>query len=514
MFNLLTESCPYQNWTSVARERCPNPVNFHCLKDEFGRIGWVCTDPIWVEKDRCPGFNIGAKKLDTTPCFQTKCPLYNYRSNDINIGYVCRYIMKRESTSSVSSTTMFPASTGTNKTITLIPVFITIPVLVILVVVVALICRRNLRKRKLEGVELGESGNLIQKPIESSDKIKKQTRSFKTAKNILSIKETIVITGVQGSGKTFLAKSLVSDLESNGNILRSTWISNISQLSEETEKHRSKEDIFIFDDVFYELQTDQKFTKTFQAINEFMAGTEKPYVIVTIPSYIWKNHSKELKAYFDWVHINLDKRDNSEKRVILQSLLSRYDIPGEQADTICKLENDLLKFTSNSIGFPAIVSWICKQSNEESVQKLLTAPLKSISGKIDSLKISPKVEESGKYLILAYMSLKDGKMDVDNLDQDLFDKIKNKYAPKFRDKDLEKYARTMVGNYLLKNVVDGSYEFDLNIMKKIVFASLAKEDLLFVQEISKNDYLKYIITTELCPDDMDDNYTECFALVR
>lgn len=50
MFNVIQESCPYQNWTSVARERCPNPLNFHCLKDEYGRIGWVCSEPVWVEK--------------------------------------------------------------------------------------------------------------------------------------------------------------------------------------------------------------------------------------------------------------------------------------------------------------------------------------------------------------------------------------------------------------------------------------------------------------------------------
>lgn len=50
MFNIIKESCPYQNWTYVARERCPNPDHFHCLIDEYGRIGWVCREPIWVEK--------------------------------------------------------------------------------------------------------------------------------------------------------------------------------------------------------------------------------------------------------------------------------------------------------------------------------------------------------------------------------------------------------------------------------------------------------------------------------
>lgn len=34
----------------MAGDRCPYPVEFHCLRDEYGRIGWVCSEPVWVEK--------------------------------------------------------------------------------------------------------------------------------------------------------------------------------------------------------------------------------------------------------------------------------------------------------------------------------------------------------------------------------------------------------------------------------------------------------------------------------
>lgn len=80
-----------------------------------------------------------------------------------------------------------------------------------------------------------------------------------------------------------------------------------------------------------------------------------------------------------------------------------------------------------------------------------------------------------------------------------------------RDKDLDKYAKSMVGYFLLRNEDNGSCEFDSNIMKKIVFVNLAKDNALFVQLNCKNIYPKYLIPIESCPGDMDDNYAECFA---
>lgn len=315
----------------------------------------------------------------------------------------------------------------------------------------------------------------------------------------------VVITGVQGSGKTLLAKELAADLKKKETKI--VWISNIIELIQNQTKLLGEFDIYVFDGIFYEIQMDEKLEDTIKAAKEYSKKPEHPYLIYTIPSYIWQKHSRcnEFETWLGEVRVDLDKRSKSEKRNILKFLMNRYDVSRELAVRICKLQNTLLKEVSKSIGFPALISWMCNQASEDDVEKILESPLQSMSKAVYSL----QRKDSGKYLILAYMSLKDGKMDVTNLDKAMLDSLKNKYDSAFVDKKVEEYARSMVGYYLLRNE-DGSYAFDLNIMKKIVLVSVAKENALFVQMCCGNDCQKYITPTESCPKDIDPIYAECF----
>lgn len=60
-----------------------------------------------------------------------------------------------------------------------------------------------------------------------------------------------------------------------------------------------KPDIYILDDIFYELQLYEKFKETLSALNEFLDRVGYIYLIITIPSYTWVYHCYEFKDKFD-----------------------------------------------------------------------------------------------------------------------------------------------------------------------------------------------------------------------
>lgn len=371
----------------------------------------------------------------------------------------------------------------------------------------------HLGRRKLSkdnGLRQKESEDLMQETAtETLSKVKEPTHLFDKAKTFLVQKKMVVISGVQGSGKTFLAKSLVHSLQKHGMKMDSIWICSLDQLHQTPS---GKEDVFIIDGIFFELQLYENFKETLDALNNFLGSGKEMYIIITMPSYTWTSHCYELDHKFYNVHVDLDKREESEKLTILQFLKAQYNVSSEVSAKLSELQNDLLVASFACIGFPALVSWMCKQPSVENLEKCLNYPLQIMREEISLIKKAKPIGERGKFLVLSYMCLKDGKMDGQNVDRKLFDSLKKKYAPEFEDKDLAKYCEGMVGYYLLI-VNDGCYEFDMNIVKKIVFVSLAKDSTKFVKDNCKNDYLKYVIKKSYCPRVMDNCYTECFTRI-
>lgn len=341
---------------------------------------------------------------------------------------------------------------------------------------------------------------------ETPNAVKEPTNVFHKAKNLLIQKRMVVITGVQGSGKTFLAKSLVNDLQKDGNKMNSVWICKLDQL-----QHVPSEnvDIFILEELFDELQCYDKFKETLTALNTFLGNVEKAYLIITIPAFTWTNYIYEFDAKFDNVLVDLDRREDSEKLMILEYLKEQNRVSSKVSEKLNELQNDLLVTSVDGIGFPALVSWMCKQQHLEIIEKCLCCPLQTIKDEISSIQNTKTAEDRGKFLVLAYMCLKGGTIDIRNVDKILFDYLKKKYAPKFEDRDLAKYCDGMVGYYLLTNQ-DDCYEIDLNFIKKIVSDILA-EDGTFIDDIYRNAHVTEEIT--FCSFDVSTYFLDCSTLM-
>lgn len=164
----------------------------------------------------------------------------------------------------------------------------------------------------------------------------------------------VVITGVQGSGRTYLAKSLVNDLQNDGKIEEGILICSLNDL---VWGPWEKIDMYNIDDIFYELQLYDSFKETLETLNVFLSNTGLAHLIITIPSYtsllwIWRQV---------WSNACRSKWEEREKLIIVHSIKAQYDFTNEQSEKLIELQNNYLVTSSKCIAFPALVLWICKQ---------------------------------------------------------------------------------------------------------------------------------------------------------
>ena len=138
-----------------------------------------------------------------------------------------------------------------------------------------------------------------------------------------------------------------------------------------------------------------------------------------------------------------------------------------------------------------------------------------MSREVKAMKKSRDKEERGMYLILAYMALHGGVLEVNDVDQNLFGELREKCAPDYDITDIQKDAEMMVINHFLLKNGNGNYEFNLNITKKIVFKSVVEDTtIIFVQKHCKKDhYLRHAIFEENFEEDIKEHYSECFIKI-
>ncbi|XP_062603539.1 uncharacterized protein LOC134265336 [Saccostrea cucullata] len=241
MFHYLNTSCPYANWMQTATKLCADSNRYHCLNNEIGQSGWICVDYILVERGRCLEFNSVAKKLDTIPCVGKHCPDTFYKSNDLHLYLGCRRERdeKTTSTNSLGLTTEVSALGASEVIGITVGVIIAIAISIIAVAVLCFISRMRQQNKNSKNPE--EEIAMLATP-EPDDE-----RSFSRAQRALRTERFVVITGIQGAGKTFIAKRLCNELFKEEKYV---WITDPNAFTVLS----NFESPFVLDDLFHELQ--------------------------------------------------------------------------------------------------------------------------------------------------------------------------------------------------------------------------------------------------------------------
>ncbi|XP_062594042.1 uncharacterized protein LOC134255525 [Saccostrea cucullata] len=412
--NRSLSQCPYEDWDRVSISICNPSEYFHCLQDEFGRIGWLCTQPIWVEKSRCPVYDIGAKMLDSIFCNTTNCSLGNYKSN-----YVYRGNSSRE----------IPTS-------------------------------------EQDG---GEGINLSLLMDTSND-------TFTRARSCLATKRFVVLRGVQGSGKTYLAKKLADNINQISNTkCQVHWIHDVL---ENGIPRLTNKALFVLDDMFYELQSKDEIQGLIEKVKELfdnVCSSKRFYAIVTIPTLTWKIHSDyfQNETYFT-NYVDLDTLNTEERLEIFNQHLNRSALKKEGDPT--KMQN---------------------QMDLHDARRFIEVPITRIKSEISRLLDSKNTKQRKMFTLLAFMAFNNGKLNVREYDEDLLMEFARIFFPfdncrEFTLQENDPSVFSLQEKYI-RHVSDGIYEFYLDIVRKIVLVISLGKNFESLKKYVSQDMLKCIV---------------------
>lgn len=476
MFNIINASCPYNNWVTTARESCADPDRYHCLTDEYSRPGWICTDPIWVEANRCPEFNTVANKMDSAPCSGNSCPFSIYKSSLNHLYEGCRTAVLEMTTHSKS---LFSTLTSRDKeevstSRLALALGLTFGILVLCItaaaIVAVLFCRRRKKRKSNE-----------EKPEEQKEMLTlDDERALARTKRAFQIGKFVVLKGIQGAGKTFLAERLREEwTKQNADV---KWMSEPKYISE-----ISKEIGYcILDDLFYELQLEKEVLEVRNMVDELyervsLNGDRKILLIVTslimdrYPSLFEKDHYQNM--------IDLDHLCTEDRNEILEIHMKRNNIVragedyrNEKSSTTKMSEENFERATATTdsdivkgrgIGMPASIALACKliEQNKfnEQFSRWMKTPVSWLISDLNSLINDKRQKQSSIALTMA--AFQPEELSPDTINSDLLNKLMKLENCDFNRNSLIATLKELK-TYLEEK--DGHFTFQVPVVRKVL----------------------------------------------
>lgn len=345
---------------------------------------------------------------------------------------------------------------------------------------------------------------------------------YTQAQNYLQTTHSVVLIGVEGSGRTYLAKQLAENMKK----YETCWIKHNLEFERDTRSSERK--LFILDDMFYVLQTEDEVKNVASKVEKLYQTAQSSYIIVTVPSYIWKKYSDTFSDKESFKsHVDLNTLSEEERNCILTKHLNLNHIRNEEnaegsALFIRKEVKSAIvgSATCTSIGFPSCVAWISKMRDQNEIHeadRFMQFPVSRIKSEVRVLQKSTKNEDKKMFLLLAYTALSGGMLDITQLNEEFLHFLATTLYPEddhngFLD-DFEPSLLALDEKYVKKRAT-GKYEFQLDVVRKIIFAVAFEKNVDVLKEKfreNKNLLKRHAVERSIFPTGLDVDFAKCFV---
>ncbi|XP_062598348.1 uncharacterized protein LOC134259760 [Saccostrea cucullata] len=520
MFNSINTTCPYTNWVPTARKLCADPNRYHCLNDEFGRSGWICADPIWVEAGRCPEFNTVANKLDTVRCAGENCPDVVFQSSFVHMYLDCReYGNERWSTTTLPSVD-HTTDASSNAASVGITIGIIIAVVLVSIIAVVLLCILLKRRRKNKNEKDPEEGIAMLDTPEPDDE-----RSFSRAQRALRTERFVVITGIQGAGKTYLAKRLCDEWLTEE---KCVWVTDPNAFTVLS----NFESPFVLDDLFHELMSEDKVREIKEKIDslyENVVAKRNGRIILTITSLIFRRNRSIFEERKYTNIINLDNLSLLDREEILQFHLNTNKIAKQnstkQNPSVLLKDQDfklMVEFNipgsfetlvEKGIGYTAVIALYCKLYGQKEFRdqcgRFMKTPMswlrQYLRDMLDEMNLDRKMEA----IALSLLALHGGKLTFSNLNTAMVEKLTGLENVNSNWKEnLQQTFNNLRSTFVDEN--EGLYSFQVPIVMKVLLRIICEKESELLQFCDEDLCERRVCRSSSFPSDFKGNYQKSF----
>lgn len=341
-------------------------------------------------------------------------------------------------------------------------------------------------------------------------------RSYPRALRAIRTERFVVISGIQGAGKTFLAKRLWEE----GIRKDCLWITEPNAFSADPEYGG----YFVVDDVFHELQTEDEVRDIKSKLDDLYENVVvkgRGSIILSITSLIRKRYSVLFQERKYQNVIDLDDLCAEDREDILQYHMKLNKIAMENKNTTTgtsltmrgKEYERVTKTEPKGMGYPSAVALCCKIENQESFNnycgRAIKTPMAWLHNDLKKLINSDDIDNKRDAIALSLIALQGGELDIKNVNWELMNTLLElENVPPAEDSNLEQTLSNLKRKFVEEN--DGIYKFQIPIVMKVLFKINCENHSKLLDICGKHLTERRVCKIESFPVDITREYAKSF----